>query len=55
MAKKIYEARVSGKRGSERSRLTFGNIVSIILEEGHVKSISIPRGRICGLATVDEA
>ena len=40
----------SGKRGRERPRLTFENIVSKILEEGHVKSRRRKR-----LMTVDEA
>ena len=37
MAKKIYDEKVSGKRGSGRPRLTFENTASKILEEGHVK------------------
>ena len=42
MAKKIYNGKVSGKRGRGRPRLTFENTVSKILEEGHVKSIRTP-------------
>ena len=37
MAKKIYDGKVSGKRGRVRPRLTFENTVLKILEEGHVK------------------
>ena len=33
MAKEIYDGKVSGKRGRRRSRLTFENTVSKILEE----------------------
>ena len=53
MAEKIYNGKM---RGKERLRLTFENIVSKILEEGHVKSVMTPR-RACmqRLMTVDEA
>ena len=56
MAKKIYDGKVSGKRGRGRPRLTFENTVSKILVEGHVKSMRTPR-RACmkRLMTVDEA
>ena len=56
MAKNIYDGKVSDKRGRGRSRMTFENSVSKILEEGHVKSMKIPR-RACmkRLMTVDEA
>ena len=55
MAKKIYDGKVSGKRGRGIPRLTFENTVSKILEEGHVKSMRTPR-RACmkRLTTVDE-
>ena len=43
IAKKIYDRKVSGKRGRGRPRLTFENTVSKILEEGHVKSTRTPR------------
>ena len=54
MAKKIYDGKVSGKRG--KPRLTFENTVSKILEEGHVTSMRTPR-RACmkRLMIVDEA
>ena len=54
MAKKIYDGNVS-KKGRGRSRLTFDNTVSKILEEGHVKSMRTPR-RACieKLMTLDE-
>ena len=42
------------ERGKGRSRLTFENTVSEILEEGHVKSMRTPR-RACMLMTVEEA
>ena len=35
IANMIYNGKVSGKRGRERLRLTFKNIVSRILKEGH--------------------
>ena len=56
MAQKIYDGKVSGKRGRERHRLTFENAVSKILGEGHVKSTRTPR-RACvkRSMTVDEA
>ena len=56
MAKKIYDGKVSSKRGRERPRLTFENTVSKILAEGHVKSMRNPR-RACmkRWMTVDEA
>ena len=56
MAKNVYDGRVTGKRGRGTPRLTFENIVSKILEEGHVKSMRTPR-RACmkRLMTVDEA
>ena len=56
IAKKIYDGKVSGKRGRGRPRLTFENTVSKILEEGHVKSMKHAR-RACmkWLMTVDEA
>ena len=38
LAKKIYDGKVSGKRGRERLRLTFQNTESKIVEEGHVKT-----------------
>ena len=38
LQKRIYDKKVSGKRGRGRPRLTFENTVSKILEEGHVKS-----------------
>ena len=41
MAKKIYDGKVT--RGRRRPRLTFENTVSKILEEGHVKNMTIPR------------
>ena len=44
IAKKIYDGKVSGKRGRRRSRLTFENTVSKILEEGHVKSMRMMPG-----------
>ena len=44
MAKKIYDGKVSVKRGRGRPRLTFENTVSKVLEEGHVKSMRILRG-----------
>ena len=55
MAKKIYDGKVSGKRDKGRSRLTFENTVSKILEEGHIKSMRTPQ-RACmkWLMTVDE-
>ena len=55
MAKKIYDGRVSSKRGRGRPRLAFENTVSKI-QEGHVKSMRTPR-RACikRLMTVDEA
>ena len=46
MAKKIYERKVSGKRGRGRSRLTLGNTVSKIMKEGHLKSMKTSR-RVC--------
>ena len=46
MAKKIYDGKVSGKRGRGRPRLTFENTVSKILEEDHVKSMRTLR-RAC--------
>ena len=51
-----YGGKVSGKRGNERPRLTFENTVSKIVEEGHVKSMRIPR-RACmkRLMIVDDA
>ena len=56
MAKKIYDGKVSGEKDRGRTRLTFENTVSKILEEGHVKSMRTPR-RACmrRLMTVDEA
>ena len=45
-AKKIYDGKVSGKRGSRRPRLIFENTVSKILEKGHVKCMGTPR-RAC--------
>ena len=39
MSKKIYDGKVSGKRDRGRPCFTFENIVSEILEEGHVKSM----------------
>ena len=42
MAKKIYDEKMTGKRG-ERHRLAFENTVSKILEEGHVKSMWTPQ------------
>ena len=43
--KNILDVKVSGKRGRERSRLTFKNTVSKILEEGHVKRMrNHPKG-----------
>ena len=56
MAKKIYDGKVSGKRGRGRPPLTFETTVSKILEEGHVKSMRTPQ-RACmkRLITVDEA
>ena len=56
MAKKIYDGKVSGKRGRGRPRLTFENTVSKILEEGDVNSMRTPR-RACmkRFMTVDEA
>ena len=56
MAKKIYDGKVSGKRGTGRPRLTFENTVSKILEESHIKSMKTPR-RACmkRLITVDKA
>ena len=43
--KNILDVKVSGKRGKERSRLTFKNTVSKILEEGHVKRMrNLPKG-----------
>ena len=55
MAKKIYDGKVSGKRGRGRPRLTFENTVSKTLEEDHVKSTRTPR-RACmkRLMTMDE-
>ena len=44
---------MSGKSGREKPRLTFENTVSKILEEGHVKSISILR-RTCMKKLVTE-
>ena len=55
MAKKIYDAKVSGKRGRWRPRLTFENIVSKILEESHVKCMRTQRACMKRLITVDEA
>ena len=55
MAKKIYDGKVSGRRGRGRPRLTFENTVSKILEDGHVKSMRTPRReRTKRLMTVDE-
>ena len=56
MAEKIYEGKVSGKRGRRRSRLSFENTLLMILEEGHVKSMRTSQ-RACmkSLLTVDEA
>ena len=56
MAKKIYDGKVSSKRGRERPRLTSENIILKTLEESHVKSMITPR-RACmkTLMTVDEA
>ena len=54
--KKIYNGKVSRKRGMGRPRLTFENTVSKILEKNHVKSMRAPR-RACmkRLMTMDEA
>ena len=38
MAKKVYDRKVSGKRGRARPRLTFENTISKILKKGHVKA-----------------
>ena len=46
MAKKIYNGKLSGKRGRGRPRLTFEYTVSKILEEGHVKSMRTPGGHV---------
>ena len=46
MTKKIYDGKVSGRRGRRRSRLTVENTVSKILEEGHVKSMKPPGGYV---------
>ena len=56
MTKKIYEAKVSGKKGRGRPRLTYENTASKILGEGHVKSMRTPR-RTCmkRLTTADDA
>ena len=55
IANKIYEGKVSGKRGRVRPQLTFENIVSKILE-GHVKILRTPQpAYIKRLITVDEA
>ena len=43
ITKKIYDGKVSVKRGRGRPRLTFENTVSKILEENHVKSMRTPR------------
>ena len=43
MAKKVLNRKVSGKRGRRRLRLIFENTISKTLEEGHVKSMRIPR------------
>ena len=55
MTKKIYEGKVSGKRGSGRTRLTFKNTVSKILEKGDVNNLRTPQ-RACmkKLMSVDE-
>ena len=37
--KKIYDGKVSGKRGRGKPRLTFEKTVSMILEKGYVKSM----------------
>ena len=42
-----YDEKVSGKRRRGRPRSTFENTESKILEEGHVKSVRIPRRFIC--------
>ena len=56
MAKKIYDRKVSGKRGRMRPRLTFEKTVSKILEEGHVKSMrTLRRACMKRLLAVDEA
>ena len=56
MAKKIYDGKVSCKRGRGRPRLTFENTVSKILEEGHVKSMrTLRRACMKRFITVDEA
>ena len=55
MAKKIYDGKVSGKRGKERHRLTFENTVSKTLEEGHIKSMDPLRACIKRLMTLDKA
>ena len=54
---KMYDGKVSGKRGRGRPWLTlFENTVSKILEEGHVKSMRIPRRRCRKrLMTMDDA
>ena len=54
MAKKIYDGKVSGKRGRVRPRLTFENTVLKILEEGHVKRTP-RRAYMKRLMTADEA
>ena len=56
MAKKVFDGKVSGKRGRGRPQLIFENTVSKILEEGQVKSTRTPR-RACmkRLMTADEA
>ena len=56
MAKKIYDGKVSGKRGRGRPRLTFENTVSKILDGGHVKNIrTLRRACMKRLMTVYEA
>ena len=55
IAKNIYDGKVSCKRCREISRLTFENIVSKILEEGHEKREDTRRACMKRLMTVEEA